>query len=183
MLDEVVVVENFYNDPLKVLELARKVPYWEKEKLPTGFVGSESRHGYYNQALIENIQNCLQKKIIVDPRFFSFGVFCKSFENDNLNNTIHKDSSDWTGVVYLSEDSPKESGTGFYEQCSPLQVTNSSTKNDFEFRLISQIEYKFNRLVLFPSGRIYHKTMNSFGTDDSNCRRTQLFFFNLKDAI
>ena len=90
----------------------------------------------------------------------------------------------WTGVLYLSPQSPRGSGTSiFAEKSTGLAYTEEPV---VRFRGFSevwkalQVEPKYNRLVLMDS-RIFHCAELGFGFTPETARLTQTFFFDVQD--
>lgn len=78
---------------------------------------------------------------------------------------IHKDTTNWAAVIYLTPDAPKNSGTSFF------------TENH---NLIFEVENIFNRCIIYKS-KIPHRSTSYFGNTLEDSRLTQVFFFNLKE--
>jgi hypothetical protein len=90
----------------------------------------------------------------------------------------------WTGVLYLSPQSPKGSGTSIYvEKNTGLAYTEEPI---VRFRALSevwkalQLEPKYNRLVLMDS-RIFHRAELGFGFSPETARLTQTFFVDVRE--
>ena len=87
---------------------------------------------------------------------------------------IHKDDTQWAGVLYLTPNAPVESGTGIYE---PL-VDNPNGNGLEDWKQIDLVGNIFNRLVLYR-GNLHHRSvLPGFGTDKETGRLFQTFFFN-----
>jgi len=112
------------------------------------------------------------------------------YTTSSMNSWVHRDRTDWAGIVYLTPDAPLSGGTGFYRhketgiceipagtgpQIRKLLDRDSSDMTKWD--LIDQVGNVYNRLVLFR-GRRSHRSMDYFGTDMHTGRLTQLFFFN-----
>ena len=77
---------------------------------------------------------------------------------------VHKDDSQWAGVLYLTPGADPMSGTGIFDE---------------EDTLITLIGNVYNRLVLYRGDLFHRSLMPGFGTDVSTGRLTQVFFFNI----
>lgn len=81
-------------------------------------------------------------------------------KNDS-NSWIHKDDNvNFAGVLYLTPNPEKYSGTSFYNENEELTDT---------------IENLYNRLILYRSN-IKHKSTGYFGDSKESSRLTQVFF-------
>jgi hypothetical protein len=85
----------------------------------------------------------------------------------------------WSGLVYLSPDAPRSSGTTIWrDKESGLCVATYGSKfyyDIFRFELALLVENVFNRLVLFREN-VLHRAEHGFG-QGKNARLTQTFFF------
>lgn len=200
-MKNLVVIDNFYRDPSAVRKLAlTKARYFDAHELDAQFSGTESRQSFYNKAVVDKIERAIGDKIVVDPKHFSFAVFCKTFARDERSRIVHVDQSDWTGLVYLSRPEDCRGGTTFYKHNETrmdlvpppghLTTLGYHDRSDFIDRFvrpegkkldrwspIAHIGMKFNRMVLFRAGDMFHAADGYFGTEDENCRLIQLFFF------
>ena len=77
---------------------------------------------------------------------------------------VHKDDSQWAGVLYLTPGADPMSGTGIFDE---------------EDTLITLIGNVYNRLVLYRGDLFHRSLMPGFGTDVSTGRLTQVFFFDI----
>ena len=55
-------------------------------------------------------------------------------------------------------------------------------QNSDEWDVSVKIGMKFNRLVLFRAGELFHAAENYFGSAETACRLTQLFFFQTQET-
>ena len=121
---------------------------------------------------------------------------------------IHKDQSDWAGVLYLTPNAPMDSGTVIYSE-KPNNNLRKSTERDKgeemmesgtyvyqspdeseiephlegmeqEHDLISVVGNVYNTLLLIRGNAIPHKSnLAGFGDCLENGRLTQVFFFDI----
>jgi hypothetical protein len=107
-----------------------------------------------------------------------------------MKSWIHRDCTDWAGVLYLTPNAPINSGTAFYkhketglekiEKDTPKEISKKLDNDSYnmdKWEMVDMVGNKFNRLVLFRGTRS-HKSMEYFGEDKNNGRLFQLFFFN-----
>lgn len=203
-MKNIIVIDNFYKNPLEVRDYAlQKAKYLTGAQVGPEFPGTESVKGFYSPEIIKKIEDAIGKKIEVNPRDYSFGVFSKTFASDEKRRSVHVDASDWTALLYLSRPQDCQGGTVFYEhkglgwsQIPSLEELQSKgylsreefiqgdlkrdSKNFENWKVSSRIGMKFNRLLLFRSGDLFHAAEGYFGDCDLNCRLLQLFFFRTK---
>lgn len=90
----------------------------------------------------------------------------------------------WSGLVYLSKDSKGGAGTSIWrDKKTGLCYSNDSvyTLNHDDFELMLNIENRYNRLVLFYAN-VFHVGEEGFGTKLEDARLFQTFFFNVRHA-
>lgn len=199
-VNEIIVVDHFYNEPTKVRELALNLNYL---KVSEGNVAAmQSVDPFYTRGLVEKIQDILQKKISFGQEQAAFGKFRIMDKDANARLHIHYDDHVWAGLIYLSPDEVSRGGTGFYwhketgysspedfgtpswcgrafdkEAFDELLVRDS--KNLEAWELYHVVPFKFNRLVLFQGDQYFHGTYKRFGDTPRNARLTQNFFFDV----
>lgn len=200
-MKNIVVIDNFYSNPWAVREYAlNKAQYISKENLPGEFPGTESKQSFFTPGVVEKMELAIGQKITPEPANYSFGVFAKTYAKDLRNKSIHVDSSDWTGLLYLSRPEDCRGGTNFYSHKdsgldqvpsdSELLDMGFSSKNEFiekflkpigqepsQWNVSVKVGMKFNRMLLFKAGELFHSADSYFGDSDNNCRLIQLFFF------
>ena len=191
MLKEYVVIDNFFDNPEEVREMAlHHYKYYDKETHPdpdhfqyfpgirTNFIDRQDTH--LSKDIIEKqaaIGNLITNNSIdwSNPNNRVWNTFSLTFKD--LNKRLpqwHQDYIDPTdnlcdyyygGVVYLNKNVRKGRGTSI--KLSSGEVVN--------------VENKFNRFVLYDS-RLKHTLTRSFGTNKNNGRlvMTQFIGFNLK---
>jgi hypothetical protein len=204
-MKNLIVIDNFYRHPVAVREYAlSKAKYLPKEQTPQEFAGTESIQGFYSDELIQKIETNLGKQIDIDTKRFAFGVFSKTTEQDSFKKTVHVDSSQWTGILYLSKPEHCRGGTTTYKHIKTgwteipnddvLQNSAYGSRTQFidqevtpngrdfsKWEVSVRAGMVFNRMVLMNSGQLFHSAESYFGNCDENCRLTQLFFFNTKE--
>lgn len=190
-MKNLIVIDNFYSQPDTVRNLALSAEYLTLENLGTGRKSVETKRCYYSQSVVEKIEQALGFKIKVDPRKASFGAFAKSLPQNAATSegVIHTDATEWVGVLYLNPEGPCSSGTTLFEHKStglcekPHDVALAAQlevdgKNRDLWKASVKVGFKYNRLVLFKAGSLYHATESFFGNTNEEARLTQLFFFN-----
>lgn len=206
-MKHLVVIDNFYENPEAVRKYAlHNVDYVDTAKLGANFPGTESKQSFYNDSIIQKMERAIGMKIKAEPKKYSFGVFAKTFAQDDRRKVVHVDGSDWTGLVYLCYPEHGKSGTVFHRHLTTgldsvpnepvLKEMGYQSAEDFNDKFIkaqardeskwgvsARVGLKFNRMVLFQAGRLFHSAEGYFGTEDQNCRLIQLFFFKTEGAL
>lgn len=160
---DTVVVENFLDNPDIVRQSVLDLDFNQTGDFP-GLRTDRADKDYENyvQEKIESVLGASVKEWVQDSFRFQLCL-----ENDDT--WIHKDETDWAGILYLTPDAPVESGTGIYRK-----------QND-SWELITSIGNIYNRLALY-NGRLYHRSIvPGFGNCIRTGRLTQVFFFNTED--
>lgn len=193
----VLVKDNFYKNPLKVVQMAKSAHYYEPEHV-TGF---RSNAVYHEDGVKMKLENILGIKITrwdTDP-LQENGVFYKGFSKGKLKEVpgVHSDEpyNDITALVYLTPDIPIDCGTSLWMH-KQTGLINPATKadakrlkmnfNDLKDLLeddskkrskwieIDRIGNKFNRMVAYPSGA-FHSATQHYGSNFNNGRIYQTF--------
>ena len=167
--DGVVTIDNFFENIESIRELALSANYkkhdevngvgWKgfrtditKETYPELFDYMEGRlceinPKFKNKKILLHFHYCLEStKSECHP----------SFEEIKL----HKDPTNWAGVIYLTPNPKSDSGTSLYSD-------DKSVAN--------HVENIYNRLVIYPSD-ILHGPQDLFGTDINDSRMTLTIF-------
>lgn len=200
-MKNLIVIDDFYRNPQAVRDYAlNKVDYFGRDDLANEFAGTESKQSFYTADVVAKIERAVGQTIKVEPEKYSFAVFWKTFASDARNLVVHVDQSDWTGLVYLSRPQDCQGGTSFYQHKESgldtipdeeqLQALGYESKKDFvqrfvtpqgkspdHWRQLARVGMKFNRMILFRAGDMFHGADGYFGDNDENCRLLQLFFF------
>lgn len=187
---DLIVVDDFYLDPIRVRQLALRSDFIPLEQLPRGHAASVTRKSFYSTELVRVFERLIGKPVVVDPRKHSFGTFAVSQENLGSPQTVHIDRSDWTGILYLKPGAPPAAGTRTFThkgtRCSSLppgegyegSVWQKDACAPERWDLNTQVANKFNRLVLIRSGKLFHQGARGFGNSRESGRLLQLFFFD-----
>ena len=191
-----IVVDNFLEKPANVRQAGLDAVY----PITGNFPGKRSHQcdKEYNNLVKEKIETILNKKIIewiehstkdsskiesVDTSSFQLCL-----EGDTT--WVHRDASEYTGILYLTPDAPTLSGTGIYRHIKSNVYENFGEINEIDkdtdessWELINFAGNVFNRLVIFR-GCLYHRSvLPGFGHDKYTGRLTQTFFFNTQQHI
>jgi hypothetical protein len=177
MIDDVLCIESIFDDPQEIINLAKKQRYYFCEDNPTlkntNINYSGERTDHLANILSDDEYYELTKKIIskifknVPSSNIKAQIVCLFHyltEMDIPNNSwMHKDTSLYSGVIYLSE--------GFNDK-----YNNHGTKIIIG-RDVVNYQNKFNRLVLYR-GDYLHSANFGFGQNMDNSRLTLNFFIN-----
>jgi FkbM family methyltransferase len=187
-------VDDFYEDPYDVRQLALSAEYFEGE----GAVGSRTRKQFLFEGLKERFEEIMGKKILDHTEdgmgWFDSGVNGR-FQTCKAGTPLvyHCDAQMWAGMIYLTPDAPPQCGTTFFKHRNTgirhhkqinwnsgqgIEVFNQKTFLDgTPYEQVDKIGNVFNRLVIFDGGLI-HSASEYFGWDLESSRLFQMFFFN-----
>lgn len=193
----VIVKDNFYDDPLKVLTAAKQAEFYE----PRYYTGLRSRNVYHEPGVKAKLERILGIKITrwdTDPDMEN-GVFYQAFGKGKRKELpgVHSDTpyNDITCVIYLTPGLPFNCGTSLWmhKQTGLMDppTADFTRKNKLNLKkLIGQFEdestdrskwdeidrigYRFNRMVAYPSG-VLHSATNHFGSSLNDVRIYQTF--------
>jgi len=153
-----IIIDNFLDYPDKVRESILQIPFETTGIFP----------GYRSDAADIDYQQMVKlklKKIIEKDIKFRRDRDCFRFQLclDGVESWIHKDDTEWAGVLYLTPDAPIDSGTGIFNQ---------------DKELITMIGNVYNRLVLYRGNLLHRSIVSGFGDSVYNGRLTQVLFFD-----
>lgn len=180
--DKVIVIDDFLKEPFLLRDFALKQDYLQHDYHP----GKRSK-SFVNDEIEKNIQCFLPARYGKILRFNNNFNCAFQINLYNEESWVHSDRyHNFAGVLFLTPDAPPNSGTSFYRfydgTVSSINDENNLEKVMFyskdktKWEVISSVENKFNRLVLFDS-RQYHQSTGYFGDNIDNGRLVQLFFF------
>jgi len=196
------VVDNFFETPSLVRNLALHQDYWKCTEHPNGGNWPGKRTRYINEIDPVFHEIVCKKLIRYLPHHVAFEIADMTFHiSDAINSPgwIHTDPPHLGigGVIYLNEGIKQSTGTCLYDvpsgfngqgyeeefqQQLALQGTPEASK--FEkykdecngvFRPSVTVEARYNRCVIFD-GRKYHGGMNFYGSNVDDARLTIVFF-------
>jgi hypothetical protein len=188
----IVVIDNFYKNPMEVREFALNQTF----DVVGNFPGRRTR-SFASQTLREEIQSHINEKItrfhLADVYTFN-GAFQYTTSRDR--SWIHHDVDRWAGVLYLTPDAPFSAGTGLFafnddksrntfdvDQTAEKKFkTNRYSQDKTRWTLVDQIGNVFNRLVLFNSHH-FHESLDYFGSCKEDGRLFQVFFFDTDGVV
>jgi hypothetical protein len=183
MLQDIVIVDNIFSDPYKIIEIAKKLRYYSKDEHPEESYWSGKRtesistidKNTFDEISTEIVFKTLAQTLGKNKSFsveLSWNMdlyFHQLFKSDVYQDSwLHIDRERvYAGVVYLSVNPEPNSGTFLYKE-----------NND---RI--DIENVFNRLILYKADYL-HSSLGGFGSsiDDSRLSLT-LFFRDIKFSL
>lgn len=193
----VLVKDNFYKNPFKVVEISKAAHYYEPAHV-TGFRSDAVYHEVGVKIKLENILGIQITRWDTDP-VEENGVFYKGFSKGKLKEIpgVHSDEpyNDITALVYLTPNIPIDCGTSLWMHkrtglINPASKADAKRLNmDFEdlknlleedskkrnkWIEIDRIGNKFNRMVAYPSGA-FHSATQHFGSSFEDGRIYQTF--------
>lgn len=193
---DLIVVDNFYDDPDLIREFGMKnlgFSFSDYHK------GQRSTGKFYVNGTKEKFERIIGKRITNwDKSEYANGVFQYCTTTDPI--VYHVDSQTYAAMIFLTPDAPLETGTAFYKSkvTGATEFYNDETfdQNKFDltfkgvsnqlnfydrtqFELMDSVANVYNRLVLFNAKRIHAASMY-FGDAIENARFFQLFFFDIE---
>jgi hypothetical protein len=158
-----ILIDDFFNEPDMVRQLALSMEYTKSSK-KTGW------KGYRTTINDDGIKNYIKYKLIkIDKKFENllideiFFHYTLEENRNDLKERLHKDATDWAGVIYLTPNPIKNSGTTLHNDNADLEVT---------------IDNVYNRFV-FYDGKKLHGPQDTFGSSIENARFTLTIFANI----
>lgn len=199
MSENIIIVDNFYEDPDKIRSIALSASYPTPESTYT-YPGKNSTESYYPDDVHAKFESILRTKLLPADQN---GYFRLSLQNDVHKQDIHVDPTwKWGAVIYLTDPAHcvPEGGTSFWRHNTLQMDSCPKTSEEAEFYGYSCYEearltivyeegldrskwtryllcpMKYNRLILFKT-YLWHSHNYNFGTDLNDGRLVQLFFF------
>ena len=196
----IIVVDNFYRNPMEVREFALKQNFPETGNFP----GYRTHESYAT----DEVRNLIQSYLTPYDMEIDLWECIPGNHNGMFQYTtacdrswIHMDSQDTTmaAIIYLTPNAPFSAGTGFYtpkdhEETNwpsgfcpkrgyktgvPVPDGHAHGKDITKWHLVDQVGNVFNRLVMYNS-HMWHTSMDYFGDCKENGRLFQIFFFKTK---
>lgn len=191
-----IVIDDFYDDPDNIRDMALSSEYFEDKKSlgykfgNAPWPGKMSKTVYAPSWIDAKISKILNKNIR-QLRQIDTGAFRISQEGTKSANMLHADAADdsyYAGVLYLTKNREDTPGTIFYKQkstgsdkaLSQAHLDQIVKDNDFNkldkwtVHTVSNIVY--NRFLLYPASK-FHGIGPVFGDKDEDARIVQIFNF------
>ncbi|MEQ8955881.1 MAG: DUF6445 family protein [Pseudomonadales bacterium] len=199
MINRYIIVDDFYTDPDKLVEVALEAI--KQEELPRGnYAGVMTTKAYLGEQHRDIFRQLTMEKSITSSTNANGKIrFTKA--DDPFRFHIHYDvdvETMWAGVVYLSKEHPETEGTCFWRhKRTGLEIAPNTVEGfakygwqNFEdlrkfletegldeslWEKTLSIPYKYNRLILFRPW-LLHSPGPAFGDTLENCRVIQTLF-------
>ena len=185
-----IIVSDFLDDPDKVRESLIKQNVEFVIDMPEKFPGKRTLRADegYQKMVEEKLDKILPFKGEMD---MSSSTYCFQLCLEGDESWIHVDPTKWAGILYLTPDAPKDSGTVIYtedydkvmgETIKKVKETGdnslyTSVRNENEITTV--VGNVYNRLLLLRGYYLPHRSnISGFGDCLENGRLTQVFFFD-----
>lgn len=199
-MKSVIVVDDFYENPLRVREAALKSIYTDVREL--NYPGYQSDLSFSSKSVRAAFSAILNEELDIDSERLTFGRFRLMNADSTSRLKIHLDGgADWTALVYLNLPEQCKGGTAFYRHRATrltslpsieaahswgydsienfeASIINPDTLNTEAWDVTMFVAMRFNRLLLFRGNRFFHSHTCSWGHGKDDGRLTQNFFFN-----
>jgi len=182
---EIIVVDNFYENPDQVRQIALQQVYEPDLRY---FKGKRTTSKFLAPGTKQLFEQLIGKKITVWENHSYNGVFQYCTAEDPL--VYHSDIQSFAAAIYLTPDAPVETGTSFFRSKKYPRIRkvhsndvnyNDVFENDYydktKFDEVDTVGNVFNRLVIWDA-RLIHSASNYFGNNLQNSRLFHLFFFD-----
>jgi hypothetical protein len=179
MRTNVIIIDDFYENPHEVREFALSQKFETKGNFPGWRTES-----FLNDSIAATLSRVLEPHAGKVVRWDATPGLTGSFEmaTSRDRSWMHTDHHNtWAGVCYLTPDAPVTGGTGlFMYKATGSMYEDGTDYGDYtqdmtKWEMVDRIGNKFNRLVLYRSD-IYHTSLDYFGKDQDDGRLFQLFF-------
>lgn len=179
-----IIVDDFYNDPDKIRSIALSSDFSGRGNYP-----GRRTQPYLNDEITRAIPELIGESILAWDEDIANGSFQYTTCRDRT--WIHADlHNSWAGVLYLTPNAPSSGGTGFYKhvqtgfcyypETEDLREQCDRDSQDYtRWERLDNVANVYNRLILFNAKR-FHASQDYFGHDVSDGRLFQTFFFNTR---
>lgn len=194
MRKDLIIVDDFYNNPDQVREAALSLPFNVPGNYPglrTTPLTNDSTKNLIEQILGLKVTNWFDK---------TSGCFqlCNAYERSWVHSDFH---NDYAAIVYLTPDAPLGSGTSILRHKETGTYGSKGTGEDMvdlkgnkvfgdgiqpshfsdihQWETVDKVGNKFNRLIIF-NGSLWHISDPYFGDAAENSRLFQLFFMSVR---
>jgi len=205
MHQSIIIVDNFLSDPEYFRDAARKMDFPHHQDL-SNFPGRNSLQRLNAPDIDASISNIVGEPLTpLTP--LSHAKFRLTLKDDIGKAKVHLDNSQWSGILYLSEDSASLSGTDFFKhketnldtallslkdiqrlgwehkERANIEINNiikNETNDDTKWEHIMRVPMKYNRLLLLRPW-LWHTAGPGFGTHFDNGRLVYLMFYGSRE--
>jgi len=181
MKTEILVVDNFYEDPSGIRAFALQQSFSVEG---TYFPGYRTIPHLTDEAKtkLNSLLTAIDKPVTSWHNDRSTGAF--QISTDGNSGWVHYDvDCDWAAVCYLTPNAPIDTGTSLYRHAEYhdryMLNTLYDPYNQAIWEEVDRIGNVFNRLVLYKSS-MFHRATRYFGKTIYNGRLFQVFFINTR---
>lgn len=180
---QIVVIDDYLEDPDSVRRLAMSFPYVESEyhkgrRTPQQFLSTVSK---------DDFGKLLHRKITKWQDHGMNGKFQICLAGEQI--VYHSDYQSHAGILFLTPDAPMECGLSLYKSKTTglrkMPEDGSLQQTMYDGKLLDRTAWEevdrignlYNRLVLWE-GTLVHAPSGYFGNNLQNGRLFQIFFFD-----
>jgi hypothetical protein len=197
MIYPTIILDNFFNDPIKIVQFANSLEYYQDNEGKWPGKRTKELHEI-NKSFFENYGSKILSILYptVKEKNFNCSLSFQKISKEYINKGwIHKDDDfDFTTIIYLSQH--KECGTSLFDSknisneiLNYKNKKNMHLKKDFkeemkyldennsQFIETIKINSKFNRLIMFD-GAQYHAAQKFIENNIEEERLTLIGFFS-----
>lgn len=179
---ELIVIDNFYENPNKMREEALNAEF----PIVGNFPGYRT-NAFLHDGIKEKFESIIGRKITYWPTGSKTYNGSYQYTTSSMKSWIHRDETEWSAIVFLTPNPPPNSGTLLYKHIPTNQMyalnseeekkMNNDTYDPTKWELVDKVGNLFNRCILFR-GKRCHISDTYFGDSMYNGRLFQTFFFN-----
>jgi hypothetical protein len=201
----ITVIDNFLPNPDEVRANALdRLFFWGNIKR-VSYPGMRTKYSKQDQELrirvINLVEKALNRKVWLSTTQAGSHAFTMGFEKTEKINWIHHDVANklgkqekalqgraWAGVLYLTPNPPKHSGTALYEvdnemgvQDVPVLSSSKEMLEDIYENAHTIVDNRYNRLVLYPANYWHAPMKSGFGKTKKDGRLIMNLFMVVSD--
>jgi len=207
MHQSLIIIDNFLSDPEYFRDVAGKMDFPDLREI-SNFPGRNSLQRLNAPDIDATISDVVGEALL-PLTHLSHAKFRLTLKDDTGKAKVHLDNSQWSGILYLSEDEQGESGTDFFKHketnldsalLSPNDITRlgwenqeraqveinkiiqNETNNDNKWEHIMRVPMKYNRLLLLRPW-LWHTAGPGFGDSLDDGRLVYLLFYGTSTKL
>jgi hypothetical protein len=151
-----IVIDDFLDNPDAVRKSALELDFYESGQFPG------KRSDRPDKEYEDYIKNKIESVTKLDIKEWSMDSFRFQIVLEGEETWIHRDPSEWAGIIYLTPNALLESGTGIYNEEEQLEIGVGNV---------------YNRLIIYPGDVLHRSILPGFGDSKETGRLTQVLFF------
>tara|TARA_B110000196_G_C21000203_1_gene592564 strand:- start:41 stop:604 length:564 start_codon:yes stop_codon:yes gene_type:complete len=184
MQTNAIIIDNFYEDPMAIRDMALKQDF----NVDGNYPGQRTKS--FADSELKTYLGNIVKDTAGEVTSFDTDSYNGAFQytTASMKSWVHYDKDAWAGVVYLTPNAPLSAGTGFFQHKEHKVLTTPDNllikeQLDIEGQDITKWDLAltvgnvFNRLVLYR-GNQYHMSLDYFGNSLHTGRLFQTLFFD-----